>query len=123
MGWGPGWCPVCSGVPQPHPGLSGAAGSWWPRGSPVSLPWSPHQVQLSKPSTRWALALVLFLWQQPGSFARDLCFSKERIRCREGGARRLRMLSGARASHPRSLFSGARQASSPCPGPVGEEAR
>lgn len=69
MGWGPGWCPVCSGVPQPHPGLSGAAGSWWPRGSPVSLPWSPHQVQLSKPSTRWALALVLFLWQQPGSFA------------------------------------------------------
>lgn len=25
MGWGPGWCPVCSGVPQPHPGLSGAA--------------------------------------------------------------------------------------------------
>lgn len=34
-----------------------------------SLPRIPHQVLLSKPSTGWAPALVLFLWQPPGSFA------------------------------------------------------
>lgn len=88
-----------------------------------SLLWIPHQVLLSKPSTGWAAALVLFLWQQPGSFAVTSVSAK-----RGSGVRKVEPgtsgCTAVRGLHTQAAcFLVPARPSSPCPGPVGEEAR